>query len=122
VSTTAQHVEVIHGVEVTDPFRWLEDGESAETRAWVRAQNAATRRSLDNFPHRAAIHARLDGLLTAGSVSAPVVRGTRFFYERRDGRLDQPILVLREATSQQERPLVDPNALNAAGIVALDWW
>ncbi len=114
--------EVLHGVRVEDPYRWLEEAESDETRAWTAAQNAYTRAVLEALPDRAAIRARLDELLTAGSVSAPTVRGDRFFYTRRDGRQDQPVLVLRAGVEGAERVLVDPNALSARGVVALDWW
>jgi prolyl oligopeptidase len=121
-------VDVLHGVAVADPYRWLEDGESAETRQWVAAQNAFTRSNLDALPERGAIHAALDRLLTTGSVSAPVLRGARAFYQRRSGRLDQPVLVLRvlrpaqHERDDEERVIVDPNARSACGIVALDWW
>jgi prolyl oligopeptidase len=115
-------VETLHDLTVADPYRWLEDGTSAETRAWVDAQNAFTRSVLDPLPQRSAIHARLDLLLTTGSVSTPEVRGARHFYERRDGRQNQPVLVVRDGLDGPERPIVDPNALSAAGTVALDWW
>jgi prolyl oligopeptidase len=115
-------VEIVHGEPVADPYRWLEEGESDETRAWVAAQNAYTRSVLDGLPCREAIHARLDLLLTTGSVGTPVVRGRRYFYERRGGRQDQPVLVVRDKDSDAERTVIDPNALSAGGIVALDWW
>jgi prolyl oligopeptidase len=115
-------VEVLHGVTVTDPFRWLEDGESAETQAWVEDQNAATRAVLESIPQRSAIHARLDQLFTTGAVGTPAVRGSRYFYQRRDGRMDQPILVVRDGEGGGERTILDPNSLSAGGIVALDWW
>jgi prolyl oligopeptidase len=115
-------VEVLHGVTVSDPYRWLEDGESAETRAWVEVQNAATRAVLDSLPGRTAIYARLDQLFTTGSVGTPVVRGSRYFYQRRDGRMDQPLLVVRDGEAGHERTILDPNTLSASGIVALDWW
>jgi prolyl oligopeptidase len=115
-------IEILHGVPVADPYRWLEDGESAETQAWVEAQNEFTQSVLETLPQREAIHAALDSLLTAGSVSTPVVRGTRTFYQRRQGRLDQPMLVLRDGPDAAERVIVDPNALSASGVVALDWW
>ena len=50
------------------------------------------------------------------------MRGARYFYQRRDGRLDQPVLVVRDGRDGEERVIVDPNALSARGIVALDWW
>src|SRR5207244_1528112 len=61
-------------------------------------------------------------LLTAGAGSTPVVRGQRLFYQRRSGLQDQPVLVLCEAPCADERTIVDPNALSAAGTIALDWW
>jgi prolyl oligopeptidase len=125
-------VDVLHGVAVADPFRWLEDGESAETRAWVELQNAATRAALEAIPARRRVHARLDQLFTTGSVGPPVVRGSRAIYQRRDGRRDQPVLVVRDMDAGAgagagtdpgtERTILDPNALSASGIVALDWW
>jgi len=121
-SRTSDVVETIHGVQVTDPYRWLEDGDSPETRAWVDAQNAATRSVLDAVPQRSAIRARLDELLSTGQVGTPQVRGERAFYQRRDARADQPILVVRDTPDGAERTLLDPNALSARGIVALDWW
>jgi prolyl oligopeptidase len=115
-------VEVLHGVAVADPYRWLEDGDSPETRAWVEAQNEFTRSVLDGLPQRSAIHARLDTLLTTGAVTTPVLRGARRFYQRRDGRMDQPRLVVRDGPDGAERTTIDPNTLSASGLVALDWW
>jgi prolyl oligopeptidase len=115
-------VDIVHAEPVADPYRWLEDGDSQETREWVAAQNAFTRSVLDGLPGRDVIHARLDELLTTGWVGTPLVRGTRFFYERRGGRQDQPVLVLREKDSDHERTVIDPNVFSASGSVALDWW
>jgi prolyl oligopeptidase len=115
-------VETLHGVAVADPYRWLEDGESAETRAWVASQNERTRKFLAEAAQGDAIRPRLDALFTTGWVSAPLLRGGRFFYQRRDGRSDQPVLVVRDAPDGPERTILDPNELSASGIVALDWW
>jgi prolyl oligopeptidase len=115
-------VETLHGVAVADPYRWLEDGDSPETRAWVASQNERTRGFLAAVQQRDAIRSRLDVLFTTGWVSAPVLRGTRYFYQRRDGRRDQPVLVVREGADGPEQTILDPNELSASGIVALDWW
>jgi prolyl oligopeptidase len=112
--------ELLHGREVVDPYRWLEQTDAPAVRAWVAAQNAHTRAAIEGWPGFPAIRARLDDLLTAGSVSAPVPRRDRCFYQRRSGRMDQPVLLLREG--ERERTLLDPNALSASGTVALDWW
>src|SRR5688572_22372414 len=114
--------EVLHGETIADPYRWLEDGDSADTRAWTEAQNALTRGYLDAVPARAQIRARLDELLSIGVLTAPTpVRG-RYFYQRRDGRQNQPVLYLRRGVRGEDRALVDPNALDGSGMVALDWY
>jgi prolyl oligopeptidase len=88
----------------------------------VAAQNERTRRFLEGLPQANGIRARLEQLFTTGSVGAPVLRGNRYFYQRRDGRVDQPVLVVRDGPDGEERTILDPNALSASGIVALDWW
>ena len=115
-------VENLHGHKVTDPYRWLEDAESPETTAWVEEQNAFTRSLLDDFGGRPAIRERLTELLSIGIVTAPRVRKGRSFFMRRDGEQNQPVLVLREEGSQEERVLLDPNGASTEGTVSLDWW
>src|SRR4051794_30199101 len=116
LTRTDDVVDVLHDVAVADPYRWLEDGAATETRAWVDAQNAATRRMLDALPQRDQIRARLNELSSTGLVGTPDVRGGRAFYQRRDGQSDQPVLLLRELRDGSERTLIDPNALSARGI------
>jgi prolyl oligopeptidase len=119
---TSDATEVLHGESIPDPYRWLEDGESGDTRAWTDAQNGLTRSYLDAVPARARIRARLEELLAIGAISVPVpVRG-RYFYQRRDGRQNQPVLYLREGIGGEDRPVVDPNVLDAGGTIALDWY
>ncbi|HEV2108491.1 MAG TPA: hypothetical protein VGR16_09545, partial [Thermomicrobiales bacterium] len=123
VSTRRENVvDTLHGVEIQDPYRWLEDSQSDETRAWTAAQNARTATVLGNAPGRAALEARLRQLLTVGTVQAPNVRGDRFFYLKRKGDQNQPVLYVREGVDGPERPLVDPNTLESGGLTALDWW
>ncbi|GAC1317744.1 MAG: prolyl oligopeptidase family serine peptidase [Chloroflexota bacterium] len=120
-SRIATVVEDLHGTRVEDPYRWLENGNTPETREWVDAQNAHTRAVLENLSFRGKIRERLDELLAAGWVGTPVLRGQRAFYSRRRGRLNQPQLMMRDADGS-ERTILDPNALSATGLVALDWW
>ena len=122
VARREEVVETLHGVEVVDPYRWLEDGASEETRAWTAAQNAVTEAALRAVPGRAILERRLQGLLTVGTVSAPEVRGERFFYLKREGEQNQPVLYARDGLDGAERVVVDPNALDAEGLAALDWW
>jgi prolyl oligopeptidase len=115
-------VEDLHGVEIHDPYRWLEDAASPEVRAWVAKQNEHTRSVLDQLPGREQIRSRLSRLLEIGTLGTPVPRKGRYFYSRRDGTQNQPILYVRDGLRGTDRVLVDPNTLAADGTVALDWW
>jgi len=117
-------VEVLHGMTVADPYRWLEDGSSAETRAWVAAQNARTRAALDALPARPALHDRLTGLLRVPTVARPRLRGSWVFTLERDGTRDQPVLVRRSAVrpAALARVLVDPAAATGDATAAVDWF
>src|SRR5258708_2856311 len=115
-------VEKLHGVEITDPYRWLEDADSPEVKAWVEKQNALTKSVLDAVPGRGAVRERLNTLLDIGTVSAPTPRRGRYFYTKREGKQNQAILYVRDGVAGTDRVLLDPNALAADGTVALDWW
>jgi len=119
-------VETMHGVEVVDPYRWLEDGDDAEVRAWTAAQNAYTRQTLDGRPEHAVLQRRLAELMASGYVQAPVLKGDRYFYTMRTGAQNQAVLMVREGgpTGQdgRDRVLIDPAGLSEDGTVALDWW
>ncbi len=115
-------VDTLHGEPIPDPYRWLEDGESVETIAWTEAQNTATRKYLDAVPGRAAIRRRLGQLLSIGAISPPTPARGNYFYQRREGTQNQPVLYVRQGVSGTDRVLLDPNALNPDGTTALDWY
>ncbi len=112
--------EVLHRRTLVDPYRWLEDGGDPEVGAWTAAQNAYTAALLDRGFERNAIRGRLARALSIGTVTAPVERSGRFFFTRRDGSQDQPILYVRDGIAGEERVVLDPNS--AGGSIALDWW
>ena len=114
--------DMFHGTKVVDNYRWLEDGKSPATQKWVEEEMAYTRGALDPLPGREAIHARLTQLLSIGSVTPPMIAGKRYFYTKREGMQNQPILYVREGLNGEDRVLVDANALAADGTVALDWF
>ena len=114
--------DTLHGVAVPDPYRWLEQGESDEVRAWTAAQNALTEARLGAVPARGAIRHRLEQLLTIGALSSPTPARGHYFYQRRDGRQDQPVLYVRDGVHGEDRVLLDPNSLSAEGTTALDWF
>jgi len=114
--------ESLHGVKIVDDYRWLEDGKSPETQKWVEEEMAYTRGVLDPLPGRDAIHKRLTELLSIGSISAPQIGGKYYFYTRREGMQNQPVLYVREGVEGKDRVLVDANQLAADGTIALDWY
>jgi prolyl oligopeptidase len=109
-------------LEIADSFRWLEDADSAETRAFVRTELEFTRGILDALPEREGIHQRLAELLSIGSIGTPHVGGKFYFYMRREGSQNQAVLLVRERIHGTDRALVDVNQMSSDGTVALDWW
>jgi prolyl oligopeptidase len=112
--------ETIHGVEVADPYRWLEDQEAPETREWIAAQNAYTRSVLDRLPGREALSARLDELTRTSFVGIPSVRDGRYFYYRRDREQEHPVYCARTGAEGEERVLLDPHTMSADLSVTVD--
>jgi prolyl oligopeptidase len=112
----------VQGHKITDPYRWMEDTNSAETQEFVREELAYTRSVLDPLPGRDRIHQELTELLSIGSIGTPQVGGKFYFYVRREGSQNQPVLLVREGIHGKDRALVDVNQMSADGTVALDWW
>ena len=119
---SADVVDILHGETIADPYRWLEDGSSSETRAWTERQNAVTEAYLAAVPGRERIRRRLEELLGIGVLGTPTPKRGRYFYLRRDGHQNQPVLYWRDGFDGTDRVAVDPNALNEAGTTALDWY
>ncbi len=108
-----------HGVRVADPYRWLEDPDSAETVEWVRGQNEVTFDYLSGLPDRESIRRRLTELLDYERYSVPVSRGGRLFFLRNEGLENQAPLYVQDALAGTHRLLLDPNLLSNDGTVAL---
>jgi prolyl oligopeptidase len=115
-------VDNLHGHQIPDPYRWLEDANSPDTQQYVREELAYTRSILNPLPGRAQIHARLKELMSIGTISAPQIGGPYYFYTRRHGSQNQPVLLVREGLHGKDRSLVDVNKMSADGTAALDWW
>jgi prolyl oligopeptidase len=115
-------VEELHGVKLVDPYRWLEDGDSPEVREWTEKQNAFTRSVLDRWPGRAKLRQRLDTLLDIGSLGVPTPRGGLYFYTKREGKQNQPVLLVRRGLDGKDTVLLDPNPLSKDGTIAIDWY
>ncbi|PSB19484.1 S9 family peptidase [Phormidesmis priestleyi ULC007] len=108
-----------HGVSVSDPYRWLEDPDSDETKAWVEAQNQITFGYLQQIPVREAIQKRLTQLWDYEKYSVPFKEGNRYFYFKNDGLQNQSVLYTLNALEDEPRVLLDPNKLSEDGTVAL---
>jgi prolyl oligopeptidase len=115
-------VEELHGQKIVDNYRWLENAGSPETQEYVREEMAYTRGVLDPLPGRQQIQERLTQLSSIGTIGAPQVAGPYYFYTRREGAQNQPVLLVREGIHGKDRALVDVNQMAADGTVALDWW
>ncbi|HTW82804.1 MAG TPA: prolyl oligopeptidase family serine peptidase [Candidatus Sulfotelmatobacter sp.] len=107
------------GTVVADPYRWLEDVDSPQTTAWVRAEGALTRSYLDAIPQRDAIKAKYRTLLDYDRLSAPFREGTHWFYFHNSGLQNQAVLYIRDSEAGPARVFLDPNTLAADGTVAL---
>jgi prolyl oligopeptidase len=114
--------DTVQGHKIVDPYRYLEDSNNVDTQSYVRDELAYTRSILDPLPGRDKIHARLEQLLTIGNIGTPQLAGPYYFYTRREGMQNQPVLYVREGLHGADRALVDANAMAADGTVALDWW
>src|SRR5216684_2648599 len=100
--------DVLHGIAVTDPYRWLEDQNSPRTRNWLKEQAAYTRAYLDGIPCRHRIRKRVEELLSVEVISELRKVGNRYFYLKRLPYQEQPVIMIREGDSGVERVLVDP--------------
>ena len=125
--------DVINGVEVVDPYRWLEGSAAPElagkadpeldkrVSAWTDAQNAYTRSVLDNLPGRKNLEAKLAPLMEIGTVGIPQMRGDLLFFSKREGKQAQPVFYVQKGPKGEPRVLLDANKLDADGLIAPAW-
>lgn len=116
---TVDQVDDYFGTRVADPYRWMEDLDSPEIKQWIDQENQLTRSILDQFRDRDAMQRRLMDLINFERFSAPIVRGSRYFYWHNTGLQNQSVLFWMEGLSGEPKVLLDPNTLSADGTVAV---
>src|SRR3954452_9431968 len=121
-SKKIDHVDDYHGTQVADPYRWLEDLDSDETRKWVEDQNKVTFGWLAHVPARETIRQRLTTLWNYERYGLPHKKGGRYFYTHNDGLQNQNAIYVVDRLEGSPRLLLDPNTLSADGTVALTNW
>ena len=104
--------ETLHGVEIVDPYRWLEDQDSPETRMWIEEQDAYTRALLSRSPGREQIAKRLNELARIDSIGIPTVRQNTYFFSRRGADQELPVLYRRVGLDGADEVLIDPHNLS----------
>ena len=113
------HVDTYHGVQVPDAYRWLEDDNSAETAAWVEAQNNVTFGELERIPFRQVLHKRVKQLNNYEKYSAPSRKGPYFFFSKNEGLQNQSVLYIQKGYRGKAQVLIDPNTWSTDGTVRL---
>jgi prolyl oligopeptidase len=121
-SRAVEVTDVLHGVPVRDPYRWLEDAKSPEVQAWMKAQDDLTRQRLASLPGRDAIASRLKELYYIDFVSAPEHRGSRYFFTRRHANKEKSVVYWRGGSDGAAKVLFDPNTWSADGSASLGDW
>ena len=116
---TVDQVDDYHGVKVADPYRWLEDTDSADTHDWVESENKLTFGYLEKIPYRGSIRDRLLKLWNYERFTTPQLQGGRYFYQHNNGLQNQNVLLVADSLDAEPRLLLDPNTLSADGTVAL---
>ncbi len=111
-------VDVIHGTNVADPYRWLEDVDDPEVEAWMDAQDEVARKYLASRPERAALTKRFHELVYVDTISPPSRHGDRYVYSRNHVDKEKGIYYMRKGDGP-EQVLIDPNALSDDGSISV---
>jgi prolyl oligopeptidase len=113
------HADTYHGVKVPDPYRWLEDDTSAETAAWIEAQNKITFPYLERIPYRRQFQDRVKQLNDYAKYSAPSQKGPYVFFSKNEGLQNQNVLFIQKGFAGAPEVLIDPNTWSQDGTVRL---
>ncbi|MCJ1805366.1 prolyl oligopeptidase family serine peptidase [Flavobacterium covae] len=113
-----EHVDTYFGTAIQDPYRWLEDDRSLETEAWVKTQNTATYKYLDQIPYRAVLKERLEKMWNYEKISSPFIEGDYTYYYKNNGLQNQSVLYRKDKHGKEE-VFLDPNTFSKDGTTSL---
>lgn len=119
VTRKVDTVDDYHGKKIADPYRWLEDDHSADTKEWVDAQNAVTQHYLASIPFRPQVKQRLEELWNYPRYGTPFREGKYYYFYKNDGLQNQAVLYRQEGLNGAPEVFIDPNTLSAKGTAAL---
>jgi prolyl oligopeptidase len=117
-----EQLDDYHGLKIADPYRWLENSDTPETRAWLAAENKLTFDYLARIPEHEKIRNRLAGLWNFEVARSPTRFGKHYFYSKNDGLQNQSVLYIGKSINDPGRVFFDPNTLSKEGTVALAGW
>ncbi|HCQ80188.1 MAG TPA: S9 family peptidase, partial [Verrucomicrobiales bacterium] len=118
-SKPGETVDTLHGIRVPDPYRWLEDLNSDQTAAWVKAQSSLTDSYLDAIPGRQVLKNHLTKLWDVERLGVPFFEGGYYFFSKNNGLQNQSVLYSTKSLDIEPTVLLDPNTLSSDGTVAL---
>ncbi len=119
-SRRSSHIDKLHGLDIPDPYRWMEDIDSKETLDWINSQNEYTFNYLKKIPARDKVLNRLTELWDYEKISQPSLRGGKYFFYSHDGLQNQAVLYWKEALDGESNVLIDPNSFSDDGTVAMN--
>lgn len=119
---TIDHVEIIHNIHVSDPYRWMEEIDSTDTIKWIQEQNKLSYKFLEEIPERNLIRERMKELWNYEKYSVPIKRRNKYFFTKNDGLQNQPVLYYQEGLKGSPNKLIDPNVLSEDGTIAISGW
>jgi len=119
VTAKCDTVDTYFGTKVSDPYRWLEDDQSEQTKNWVKAQNQVTQDYLSKIPYREQIHQRLSAIWNFERMTSPFKEGGRYFFSKNDGLQNQNVFYVQDKLTDMPKMILDPNSFSDKGTVAL---
>jgi prolyl oligopeptidase len=114
--------DTLHGVAITDNYRWLENGDSPEVQEWIDKQDKYCRDYIAKYPDRDKVKKRIEELMKIGYVDNPAMAGGKYFYMKREGDEEHPVLLMKRTFDAQPEIIINPNQFGNDITTAMDWW